>query len=90
MLFSAGMGMGLLFFSAAEPIMHYSNPPTGATGTEATVRQAMMLTVYHWGLHAWAVYGIAALALGVFATGNSSGEYLPGAPIRRAFRGAWV
>jgi len=56
MLFSAGMGIGLLFFSVAEPIMHYSNPPTGEPLTHASAQQAMGITFYHWGLHAWAIY----------------------------------
>ncbi|MCX2830359.1 BCCT family transporter [Microbulbifer thermotolerans] len=67
MLFSAGMGIGLLFFGVAEPVMHYLNPPVGETGTVEAARQAMILTFFHWGLHAWAIYAIVALILAYFS-----------------------
>ena len=67
MLFSAGMGIGLLFFGVAEPIQHYVSPPIGDGGTVAAAREAMVLTFFHWGLHAWAIYIIVALALAYFA-----------------------
>lgn len=63
MLFSAGMGIGLLFFSVAEPITHYRTPPPGfADGLEAS-RLAMAVTIFHWGLHPWALYAVVALCL---------------------------
>ncbi|QYA48259.1 BCCT family transporter [Nosocomiicoccus ampullae] len=62
MLFSAGMGIGLVFWSAAEPMNHMMNPPTGEGGGHQQV-QAVRSTIFHWGLHAWCVYGIVALAL---------------------------
>ena len=67
MLFSAGMGIGLLFFGVAEPIEHYANPPVGDGGTIESARQAMVLTFFHWGLHAWAIYTVIGLALAYFA-----------------------
>ncbi|MFC6632732.1 BCCT family transporter [Microbulbifer taiwanensis] len=67
MLFSAGMGIGLLFFGVAEPVMHYLDPPVGETGTVAAARQAMVLTFFHWGLHAWSIYAIVALILAYFS-----------------------
>ena len=67
MLFSAGMGIGLLFFGVAEPVMHYLSPPVGETGTVAAARQAMILTFFHWGLHAWSIYAIVALILAYFS-----------------------
>lgn len=67
MLFSAGMGIGLMFFGVAEPIQHYSNPPVGQGGTIESARQAMVLTFFHWGLHAWAIYIVIGLALAYFA-----------------------
>ncbi|WP_323845197.1 choline BCCT transporter BetT [Microbulbifer magnicolonia] len=67
MLFSAGMGIGLLFFGVAEPVMHYLDPPVGQTGTVEAARQAMVLTFFHWGFHAWAIYAIVALILGYFS-----------------------
>ena len=67
MLFSAGMGIGLMFFGVAEPIQHYSVPPTGEGATIDAARQAMVLTFFHWGLHAWAIYVVVGLALAYFA-----------------------
>ncbi|GAA4441654.1 choline BCCT transporter BetT [Pontibacter saemangeumensis] len=66
MLFSAGMGIGLLFWSVAEPINHFQTPPLGEPGTPAAARQAMNFTFLHWGLHAWAIYALVALALAFF------------------------
>jgi len=67
MLFSAGMGIGLLFYGVAEPILHYTAPPFGNGGTLEAARQAMTLTFLHWGLHAWAVYIVVGLSLAYFA-----------------------
>ncbi|WP_193161417.1 BCCT family transporter [Microbulbifer hainanensis] len=67
MLFSAGMGIGLLFFGVAEPVMHYLSPPVGETGNAAAARQAMVLTFFHWGFHAWSIYAIVALILAYFS-----------------------
>lgn len=67
MLFSAGMGIGLLFFGVAEPIQHYALPPVGEGRTVESARQAMVLTFFHWGLHAWAIYIVVGLALAYFA-----------------------
>ncbi len=67
MLFSAGMGIGLVFFGVAEPIQHYAAPPSGEGGTIEAARQAMVLTFLHWGLHAWAIYIVVGLALAYFA-----------------------
>jgi choline/glycine/proline betaine transport protein len=66
MLFSAGMGIGLLFFGVAEPIMHFSTPPVGEGGTVEAAREAMSITFFHWGLHAWAIYAVVGLALAYF------------------------
>ena len=63
MLFSAGYGIALLFFGVAEPVMHFSTPPVGDPGTVAAAREAMKITFFHWGLHAWAIYAIVALIL---------------------------
>jgi choline/glycine/proline betaine transport protein len=67
MLFSAGMGIGLMFFSVAEPMWHLLYPPHAEPGSTGAVRDAMGVTFLHWGLHAWAVYAIVALALAFFA-----------------------
>ncbi len=67
MLFSAGMGIGLMFFGVAEPVMHYLNPPVGEPQTVEAAKEAMRLTFFHWGLHAWAIYAIVALILAFFS-----------------------
>src|SRR5690606_30221622 len=67
MLFAAGMGIGLMFFGGAEPVMHFLEPPVGEGGTVQAARQAMGITFFHWGLHAWAVYAMVALILAYFA-----------------------
>ncbi|WP_247594649.1 BCCT family transporter [Sphingopyxis sp. PAMC25046] len=67
MLFSAGMGIGLLFFGVAEPLQHYAAPPVEEGRSIEAARQAMVLTFFHWGLHAWAIYIIVGLALAYFA-----------------------
>ncbi|KRG71667.1 BCCT family transporter [Pseudoxanthomonas dokdonensis] len=67
MLFSAGMGIGLMFFGVAEPLMHYATPPVGDPGTVEAARQAMRVTFFHWGMHAWAIYAVVALSLAYFS-----------------------
>ncbi len=66
MLFSAGMGIGLVFYSVAEPLTHYVSPPEsrGITGqTDAAAEQAMSLTLFHWALHPWAIYVVVGLGM---------------------------
>lgn len=64
MLFSAGMGIGLVFYGTAEPLSHYAiSSPTNEIGTDQGIKDAMRYTYFHWGIHAWAVYGIVALSL---------------------------
>lgn len=68
MLFSAGMGIGLLFYSVAEPIMHFSKPPlVGEPFTSAAAREAMTITFFHWGIHAWAIYAVVAVCIAYFS-----------------------
>src|SRR5690606_25153026 len=67
MLFSAGMGIGLMFFGVAEPVMHFLDPPVGSGGTAHAAREAMNITFFHWGLHAWAIYAVVALTLAFFS-----------------------
>ncbi len=80
MLFAAGMGIGLMFFGVAEPISHYSSsvaegaggpdswaPLAGAAGDPDEARRlGMAATIFHWGLHPWAIYAIVALSLAIF------------------------
>ncbi|GDY25531.1 choline transporter [Agarivorans sp. Toyoura001] len=67
MLFSAGMGIGLMFFGVAEPVMHYMSPPVGDAISIAAAQDAMRITFFHWGLHAWGIYAVVALALAYFS-----------------------
>jgi choline/glycine/proline betaine transport protein len=66
MLFAAGMGIGLMFFGVAEPVNHFLTPPIGEGGTVPAAQEAMKLTFFHWGLHAWATYAIVAVILAYF------------------------
>ena len=67
LLFTAGMGIGLMFFGVAEPVMHYVSPPEGAGETIQAAQQSMRVTFFHWGFHAWAIYTVVGLALASFA-----------------------
>lgn len=67
MLFSAGMGMGLVFWTTAEPISHaFVNTPGAEAGSEEAIKEGLQYSFFHWGVHAWAVYGIVALVLAYF------------------------
>jgi glycine betaine transporter len=66
MLFAAGMGIGLVFWGIAEPIFHFGGPPVGEAGTAFAAEQAMRITFFHWGLHAWGIYIVVAMALAYF------------------------
>ncbi|MGB3766655.1 MAG: BCCT family transporter [Phormidesmis sp.] len=71
MLMSAGMGIGLMFWSVAEPIYHFQDPPslvgTIEPSTAAAAQQALGITFFHWGLHAWGIYAVVGLSLCFFA-----------------------
>ena len=67
MLFSAGMGIGLMFFGVAEPIMHFTSPPMAEPNSIAAAKEAMRVTFFHWGLHAWSIYAIVGLILAYFS-----------------------
>jgi len=67
MLFSAGMGIGLMFFGVAEPVMHYVAPPTADPYSIEATREALKMTFFHWGLHGWAIYAVVALILAYFS-----------------------
>jgi choline/glycine/proline betaine transport protein len=76
MLFSAGMGIGLLFYGVAEPLLHFSNPPLSRFSTPEPIRpmaiasnaqHALGLTYLHWGLHAWGIYAMIGLGLAYVA-----------------------
>ncbi|MFP3456150.1 BCCT family transporter [Psychrobacter sp. SIMBA_152] len=66
MLFSAGIGIGLVYWGTAEPLYHFMAPPMGDAETVEAAKQAMNISFMHWGLHAWAIYTIVALSLAYF------------------------
>lgn len=75
MLISAGMGIGLMFWSVAEPIYHFQDPPallgTIAPNTTDAAQQAMGITFFHWGLHAWGIYGWPGNAIDILAVAST-------------------
>ncbi|PAU96197.1 BCCT family transporter [Paracoccus salipaludis] len=66
MLFAAGMGIGLMYFGVGEPLTHYAAPPDAEPMTIAAQRQAMTVTFFHYGVHAWAIYAVVGLSLAYF------------------------
>ncbi|MXV19185.1 glycine betaine uptake BCCT transporter [Deinococcus xianganensis] len=68
MLFSAGMGIGLVFWGVAEPVSHYLTPPGNVTPETAdAARTALKYSFFHWGLHPWAIYSVVALSIAYFS-----------------------
>lgn len=67
MLFSAGMGIGLLFYGVAEPVLHYSTPPTSPGERFGAASHALKTTFFHWGIHAWCIYIVVGSALAYFS-----------------------
>ncbi|WP_339412496.1 BCCT family transporter [Pseudomonas sp. EA_35y_Pfl2_R5] len=67
MLFSGGMGIGLIFWSVAEPMWHYAGNPLAEGLTDEAATTAMRITLFHWGLHPWAIFTMVGLALAYFA-----------------------
>ena len=74
MMFSAGMGIGLMFYGVSEPLSHFITPPpgTGGEGNSEAVQTAMATTLFHWTLHPWAIYAVVgiAIAYGVYRKGR--------------------
>lgn len=74
MMFSAGMGIGLMFYGVSEPITHFATPPpgTGEAGNPEAAQTAMATTLFHWTLHPWAIYAVVGLAIayGVYRKGR--------------------
>ena len=67
MLFSAGMGIGLVFYGAAEPLSHFAiDPATEDPNTAAAFKEGLRQSYLHWGFHVWAMYGVVALSLAFF------------------------
>ncbi|WP_083959357.1 BCCT family transporter [Streptoalloteichus hindustanus] len=75
MMFSAGMGIGLMFYGVSEPLAHFTSPPPGTVepGSSAAVQTAMSTTLFHWTLHPWSIYAVVGLAIayGSFRRGRS-------------------
>ncbi|TWI13946.1 BCCT family transporter [Sphingobacterium siyangense] len=67
MLFAAGMGIGLMYFSVAEPMQHFSTEAFAGNHYINRAKNAQLYTFFHWGIHAWAIYGVVGLALSYFA-----------------------
>jgi choline/glycine/proline betaine transport protein len=63
MLFGGGMGIGLVFWSVSEPMMHYMSPPFGEGGTPDAMALAMRTTFFNWGIHPWVIFAIGGLGL---------------------------
>jgi choline/carnitine/betaine transport len=91
MMFSAGMGIGLMFYGVSEPLSHYVTPPPGtvAGNTPEAVQTAMATTLFHWTLHPWAIYAVVGLAIayGTFRRGRRqliSAAFIPLIGERRA------
>ncbi|MFF2777699.1 BCCT family transporter [Streptomyces sp. NPDC058052] len=92
MMFSAGMGIGLMFYGVGEPLQHFLDPPPGGgpAGTGAAARTAMEYSFFHWTLTPWAIYGIAGLALAYAGFRKGRGNQLSSAfvPLLGARRAA--
>ncbi|RDI24777.1 BCCT family transporter [Lentzea flaviverrucosa] len=74
MMFSAGMGIGLMFYGVAEPLSHFVKPPPGTVegGSDAAVETAMATSLFHWAIHPWSIYAVVGLAIayGTFRRGR--------------------
>ncbi|MBU2696708.1 BCCT family transporter [Pimelobacter sp. 30-1] len=93
MMFSAGMGIGLMFYGVSEPLSHFVTPPPGTGGdADAAAETAMATTMFHWTLHPWAIYAVVGLAIayGVYRKGRVQLISAAFAPLlgRRASGGA--
>jgi glycine betaine transporter len=84
MMFAAGMGVGLLFYGAAEPLSHYLFFVQQEPQTPKMVNDAQLITIFNWGLHAWAIYGITALVIAYFGFRKKAPQLISG-PIRSTF-----
>lgn len=87
MLFTAGIGVGLVNFGVAEPLIHYLLSPAGLAGGASEIdaaKNAMAITMYDWGLPAWSIYTLAGLVIGYF-TYKKGAKFLPSTPIEHGF-----
>ncbi|GAF16525.1 LOW QUALITY PROTEIN: glycine betaine transporter OpuD [Bacillus sp. JCM 19046] len=65
-LFTAGMGIGLVFWGSAEPLSHYFTPANAEPGTQQAAAEAIRYSIFHWAIHPWAIYSVVALTLAYF------------------------
>jgi choline-glycine betaine transporter len=87
MMFSAGMGIGLMFFGVYEPVTHLASPPPfvdAPAGSPDAANAAMAYTFFHWGLHPWAIYSVVGLAL-AYSTYRMGRGNLMSAPFQALF-----
>ncbi len=77
MMFTAGMGIGLVYYGVSEPLTHFKNPPLAPEGSADAAVQAMNFTFFHWGLQPWAIYIVLGLSMGFFS-------YRRGLPLKPA------
>ena len=91
MMFSAGMGIGLMFYGVTEPVTHLMTVPQAdaAPGSQAAAREAMNYSLFHWGLHPWAIYAVVGLALAYssYRRERAGGFSAAFAPLLRGRRG---
>ncbi|GLS83046.1 BCCT family transporter [Paraferrimonas haliotis] len=90
MLFAAGMGSGLIFWGVAEPISHFANPPAFVADSQDLKDTALALTYFHWGLHAWAIYALAGLAVAWFGFNRGRELRISASFSGKPRPGAWV
>ncbi|NAZ81648.1 BCCT family transporter [Kineococcus sp. R8] len=90
MMFSAGMGIGLMFYGVTEPATHLMTPPEAgvAAGSDAAAAMSMNYSLFHWGLHPWAIYAVVGLALAYssYRKGREGGFSAAFAPLLRGPR----
>lgn len=67
MLFSAGIGIAMLYYGCYEPVEHFYHPPVGEAQTATAAQYAMVLTFLHWGLHGWSLYALIGVVISYFA-----------------------
>jgi len=88
MLFTAGIGVGLVNFGVAEPMVHYLQSPLGVSGgfeKADAAKNALTLALFNWGFPAWTIYTIAGLVIAYF-TYHRGAKFLPGTPIEEGFK----
>ena len=91
MMFSAGMGIGLMFYGVTEPVTHLMTVPQNdaQAGSQDAAREAMNYSLFHWGLHPWAIYAVVGLALAYssYRKERAGGFSAAFAPLLRGRRG---